>query len=327
MPEPLYERLETTIIVNPAAHNVPTDKQRHEIDEWLRAEGWTVEWQETEKPGDARTLAAKAAERRVPLLLAIGGDGTLNEAANGLAHTETVLGAIPGGTSNLWAREAGLNKKPIEAVQSIVNGNIRRIDLGRAGERYFMLLCGFGIDAEITKNVSLDIKSKVGAAAYGLSALREVFRWRGHEVTVRLDGFEERFNVLMVLIGNTRLYAGVTEITPTAVADDGLLEVCIYLGSGKRDIALHATRTLLRRHRESNKVLYRRAAKIEFDWGNNPLACQVDGDPLDYTVNEVVVDPQALMVAVPAAVMTPLFALDPIAARPAELSLPRRKTG
>lgn len=327
MQESIYERRETVIIVNPAAHNVPSTQVRQEIDEWLRGEGWSVDWRETGKPGDAMTLAARAAERRVPLVMALGGDGTLNEAANGLVHTETVLGAIPGGTSNLWAREAGLNKKPLEAVQAMVNGNIRRIDLGKAGERYFMLLCGFGIDAVITKRVSLEVKSRLGAAAYGLTALREAVRWRGKEITVWLDGFEEQINVLMALIGNTRLYAGVTQITPTAVADDGLLEVCIYRGNGKRDIALHATRTLLRKHRESNDVLYRRVAKIQFDWGGNPLPAQVDGDPLDYTVNEVVVAPSSLLVAVPAAVMSPLFALHPIAARPAELSLPRRRTG
>jgi len=327
MQESIYERREAVIIVNPVAHTVPTGKRRQEIDEWLRGEGWTVEWRETQARGDATRIAASAAERRVPLVMVLGGDGTLNEAANGLAHTETALGAIPGGTSNLWAREAGLNKKPLEAVQSMVHGNIRKMDLGRAGERYFMLLCGFGIDAVVTSRVNLGVKSRLGAIAYGLAAAREAFRWRGKEITVRLDGFEERINVLMALIGNTRLYAGITQITPTAVADDGLLEVCIYRGNGKRDIVLHATRTLLRKHRESNNVLYRRAARIEFDWGDNPLPAQVDGDPLDYTVNEVVVAPSALRVAVPAAVMSPLFALPALAARPAELSLPRRRTG
>jgi YegS/Rv2252/BmrU family lipid kinase len=325
--EPIYERRETVIIINPAAHNMPSEARLKEIDDWLRAEGWHVDWQRTEKAGDATGLAIKAADRRVPLVMALGGDGTLNEVANGLAHSGTVLGAIPGGTSNLWAREAGLDRKPLEAVQAIVTGNIRRLDLGKADSRYFMLLCGFGIDAEITKHVSLEIKNRLGAAAYGLSAVRELFRWRGKEITVWLDGFEERINVLMALIGNTRLYAGLTQITPTAVADDGLLEVCIYRGSGKRDIALHATRTLLRRHRESNKVLYRRCAKIEFEWGANPLSAQVDGDPLPYTVNEVVVAPSALLVAVPAAVMSPLFALPALAARPAELTLPRQRTG
>ena len=315
------------IIVNPVAHTVPSRKRRAEIDEWLRGEGWSVDWQETQHQGHATEIAARAAEKGVPLVMSAGGDGTLNEAANGLAGTDTALGMIPGGLSNLWAREFGLGRKPLEAVQLMVNGEVHAVDLGCADGRYFLQFCGFGVDAAITRHVSTGILNKAGAAGYALAAIREGLLWQGKEITVRLDGVEERMNVLMALVGNTRLYARITKITPTAVADDGLLDVCIYRGKGKRDIALHVMRTLLQRHHKSARVRYKQVRRLEFDWGDTPLPAQVDGDPLPYCPSEVIVVPQALRVAVPAGIVTPLLSRPAISPQPAELSLPRPGKG
>src|SRR3989304_4301336 len=90
-------RRETVVIVNPAAHNLPARKRLQEADRWLRERGWGVEWLETTEPREATGLAARAAERGVPLVFVCGGDGTLNEAANGLAGGETGLAGIPAG--------------------------------------------------------------------------------------------------------------------------------------------------------------------------------------------------------------------------------------
>src|SRR3989304_1767366 len=85
-------RTETLIIVNPAAHNVPSRKRLDEAERWRRSQGWQVEWRQTEGPRQATELAAAAAARGLPLLFVCGGDGTLNEAANGLAGRGTALG-------------------------------------------------------------------------------------------------------------------------------------------------------------------------------------------------------------------------------------------
>ena len=114
--EPPVTRKEVLVIVNPVAYNLPGPKRRRRIDEWLREQGWRTEWVETERPGHARELSAKAAERGVPVVFVCAGDGTLGEAVNGLAGSETALGMIPGGISNLWAREIGLPRGALEAV-------------------------------------------------------------------------------------------------------------------------------------------------------------------------------------------------------------------
>jgi YegS/Rv2252/BmrU family lipid kinase len=321
-----YDRREALIIVNPAAHNAPSERRLEELYLWMQANGWRVSWEATEKRGDGTTMAGRAAERRVPLVIACGGDGTVNEVINGLAGSESTLGTIPAGTSNIWAREVGLDKKLIDCVEAMITGERRKVDLGRVGDRYFLLLAGFGIDAAITQSVPLSIKERVGAAAYAISAAKETIRWQAKPIAVRIDGVERELDVLMAFVGNTRMYAGITRITPTAIVDDGLLDVCIYAGKGRRDILFHTARTLLQLHRRNKNVIYRRARKVEFDW-NEPLPVQLDGDPLDYCPNEVRVEPGCLWVAVPADIRTPLFLPKREERHTGELSLPGPRSG
>ena len=321
-----FERKEAVLIINPTAHNVPALKRRREAEEWLREAGWRFHWEQTTETGEATAIAARAAAEGVPLVLACGGDGTVNEVANGLAGTETALGTLPAGVSNIWAREAGISRKPVEAARLMATGERRLIDLGKAGDRYFMLFAGIGIDAQITRNVSLTMKRRVGAAAYGVAALREALRWRSRPVTVRLDGVEQHLDVLMAFAGNTRLYAGLTRITPNAVVDDGLLDVVIYQGAGRVDIAMHLARTLRQSHNKASKVLIRRVRRLEFDW-DEPLPVQLDGDPVGDCPREIEVAPRALWVVVPAGLRTGLFAGPERRPQEAEPSLPRRQTG
>jgi YegS/Rv2252/BmrU family lipid kinase len=300
------DRKETLVIVNPAAHNAPSPKRLDEADRWLRAQGWKVEWRDTGEPGEATELAAEAAKRGLPLLFVCGGDGTLNEAVNGLAGSDTALAPIPAGTVNIWAREMGIARKPIEAVKGTVLGGRRRVDLGRAGERYFLLMVGYGLDGAIARRVNLGLKSRLGAAAYAVSAIWETLRHRSSPVTLRFDGDRHDVNVLMLVAGNTRNYAGLVEITREAQVDDGLLDVCVFQGKGTVDVILHVLRTLLRRHLKSKNVLYRKARRLEMAW-EAPLPAQIDGDAYELSPTEVEVVPSALWVAVPKDVRSPLF--------------------
>lgn len=291
----------------------------------MREQGWSVTWRETAGPADAQRFAEEAAEQRVDLVIGCGGDGTVNGVANGLVGSETTMGTIPGGMSNIWAREIGLDKKPLEAVQKMVLGDRRLIDTGRAGARHFVLFIGYGIDAAVIQTVPGGAKDRLGAASYVIPAAREALRWQAKPIAVRVDGVERTLDVLMAVVGNTRLYAGITKITPIAIADDGQLDVCIYSGRGKRDILFHAARTLLQLHRKSPKVLYRHARRVEFDW-DEPLPAQVDGEALADCPREVVVVPQSLWVATPAALPSSMFSR-PSLSRVSELSLTQPRRG
>src|SRR3990172_3814022 len=289
-------RRETLIIVNPAAHNVPSRKRLDEADGWLRSQGWQAGWRRAGGPRQATGPAGAAGGP--PLLFVCGGDGTLNEAANGLAGSETALAPIRAGTVNIWAKEMGFPRKPAQAVKAAVEGDRHRVDLGRAGDRYFLLMAGYGLDGAIARRVHLGLKSRLGAATYAIAAVREALRYRSSPVTLRFDGEERDADVLMLVAGNTRNYAGLVEITREAQADDGLLDVCVYEGKGTMDIVLHALRTVLRRHLRSKKVTYRKVKRLEFARGE-PLPVQVDGDEFEESPATVEIATGALWVGVP----------------------------
>ena len=321
-----FERKEAVLIINPAAHNIPALKRRREAEDWLRESGWHFRWEQTTGRGEATAIAARAAREGVPLVLACGGDGTLNEAANGLAGTETALGMLPAGTSNIWAREAGISRKPLEAARLMTTGERRLIDLGKAGDRYFVLFAGIGMDAQVTQDVPLGLKQRIGAAAYVMTGLREAVRWRSRPVTVRLDGVAHQLDMLQAIVSNTRIYGGVTRITPRAIVNDGLLDVCVYQGHGTPDILLRVAQTFVQAHRKPSRTLFKRARKIEFDW-DEPMPMQLDGDHMGPCPREIDVAPAALWVVVPAGLRTGLFAGPERRPREAAPTLPQPQTG
>jgi diacylglycerol kinase family enzyme len=161
----------TTIILNPGAGRLPPRAALREADGWLHDHGWEVSWQETGRPGEASELAARAADDGVSMVFACGGDGTVSEIANGLKGSETALAVIPAGTINLWAGEIAVPHSPVEAVRAGVTGVRRRVDLGRAGRRHFLLMAGLGLDAEITRRLSLRAKRRIGPLGYLLAAV------------------------------------------------------------------------------------------------------------------------------------------------------------
>jgi YegS/Rv2252/BmrU family lipid kinase len=299
------------IIVNPASHNALKRRNRERIDGQLRAEGWTAEWVDTTAAGDATDIAKRAAVSGVPLVLVCGGDGTLNEVINGLAGTETTVAIVPTGTVNLWARELGIKRrKPTAAVEQAIHGERRRIDLGKTGDRYFLSMASYGIDAAVTQGVSNRLKGTVGATAYAAASFREALRFRSRQFVLDLDGERLHMRVLMVIASNTREYAGITQISPEAVVDDGLLDVSIFEGHGRINIALHALRVLLRLHKYAKRVHFRRVRRLEIA-GVAPMPLQLDGELIHEAQGEVVCVPGALWVAVPPGFRSPLFSDPP----------------
>ena len=135
------------IIANPTSGNGSFPHQTRRFDEtlaFLRDHGWNVELWYTQSAGDGERLARKAVKQQVNLVIAAGGDGTINEIIQELAGSETALGVLPNGTVNVWARELGIPLEDTGARSILVNGQTRRIDLGRVNDRYFLLMVGVG---------------------------------------------------------------------------------------------------------------------------------------------------------------------------------------
>ena len=297
---------ETLIIVNPAAYNLPNSQSLSAAGNRLNQLGWKVNWEETRHPGDAIGIASRAAEKRLPVVFACGGDGTINEIANGLAGSETAMAMIRGGVSNIWAREIGIPRHPTAAAQACIEGARRRIDLGKVGDRYFVLMAGYGLDGLVTEKVSLRLKKRIGAAAFALTAIKESIGYQGKLTTLIMDGERVTGYLLMLVAGNSRNYGGLAQITPEANIDDGLIDVCAFMGRDFGAVIRHFLRVAIRRHRKSKGVIYRRVRNLELMW-EHPIPLHVDGDYYHPSPNKIEVAQNVLDVMVPLKSKTRLF--------------------
>ncbi len=224
--------MRTCVIFNPVARG---NKARH-FRRWLEGVAFECTLKPTTTAGEAQRLAAEAVAENYELIIAAGGDGTVNEVLNGIGATSdgfdrVCLGVLPLGTVNVFAREIGLPLKIPEAWKVLQSGRERRIDVpiveyisnGKSARRYFIQLAGAGLDARAIELVSWKHKKQVGPLAYviaGLKALRE----RYPQITVRADGQE--FTGQLVLTGNGRYYGGSFAVFPDADLADGYLDVC-----------------------------------------------------------------------------------------------------
>src|SRR5215469_242287 len=218
------------IIANPTSGNGGFPLQNRHFDEtlaFLRKQGWKAEIWYTQSSGDGEQLAQKAVKQKVNLVIAAGGDGTINEIIQGLAGSETTLGVLPGGTVNVWARELGIPLDDAGARNILVHGQARRIDLGSVNGRYFLLMAGIGFDGEVTQAVEGKPLKRLGILGYTLAVLWLGPGYRGFPVVAQIDRYVVKTRALQIFVGNTQLYAGAVKFTWQAKCDDGLLDLCI----------------------------------------------------------------------------------------------------
>ncbi len=309
------------VIQNPMAGQSSAAGEIESALQLLRDSGWRLTIHETTAPGDTTLLAAAAAKEGADAVVTIGGDGSLSEAANGLAGTTTALGLLPMGTGNVWAAQVGLmpvptlihRPDPVSAARALVSSQRKLIDLGvarsRHHERYFMLWAGIGLDAAITQVIETDakpVKRRFGQVAYVYAAVRPVLEARGTRVKLRVDGKAQRHRVMFMVVSNIQYYAG-TYLAPEAQADDGLFDVYLFEGDGWIDSLRHFAQIALRRHQDDPTVETFRARQLDII-ADESLAVHLDGDPFENTPLSIRVAPRALTVLLPASAPVDLFA-------------------
>jgi diacylglycerol kinase (ATP) len=309
------------IIVNRSSGSVHGAFGLNELAEtakWLGAHGFPAEVRETAYAGHAEVLAREAARAGMDLVIAAGGDGTVNSVVQGLAGTQTALAVLPMGTVNVWAREVGIPLPAALAREVVLNGVRRRVDLGRAGSRYFLLMAGIGFDAEVARRVERGPFKRLGMKLVNYLATtgRLTVTHQPTKVWMRTEGHRRSVNALMILVGNTRLYGGAMTFAKQAVADDGWLDLVI-MGNGS---VLYRAGLFLRaafsRTSLGPRVRYARCRTVRFE-SNTPLPVQVDGEVIGTLPMTFSVAPLALTVIVPKDAPAELFSRPPLAALPA----------
>ena len=184
----------------------------------------------THGPHDACVVARQAAESGIRLVVAAGGDGTINEVVNGLVGTQTALAILPMGTENVLAKERHIPINLPKAVSYIRATKPRTVDVGRIGGRYFLCFVGLGFDAAVVERVKPDVKARMGALAYVMTAMELSFKYHEGNRRVRLtvDGEVHERDFWQIVVGNIQTYGGGLRPCPRASMHDGLLDVVIF---------------------------------------------------------------------------------------------------
>ncbi|MHB8756613.1 MAG: diacylglycerol/lipid kinase family protein [Bacillota bacterium] len=288
--------MSTLVIVNRLAGHGRAAGIWEQIRPVLLARGSEYEWVETLRPGHATELARDAVSRGFQRVIALGGDGTVHETVNGLALSPIVLGVIPAGTGNDFAKTLALPRNPAQALAAIDSGRVRRIDLARANDRYYMNVAGVGFDAEVAGEANRIPKYIKGAFGYVVSIFRVLPRYSPVSLRIDLDGRILEQPCLLVSAGNGRYYGGGLKICPEAIPDDGLLDVIVGGDLGKAETLAVLPRVFVGTHITHPKVKTYRAVKVRIE-SPVPLLVQADGEIIGQTPVTFELIPGALAVA------------------------------
>ena len=287
------------VIANPASGGyIYHTRQIAETLTFLRAAGWEIELQLTKEAGDASRLAQRAVTQKIDVVIAAGGDGTINEVIQALAGSETALGVLPLGTVNVWARETNIPLDLAGAREILLHGATRCIDLGKVNNRYFLLMVGIGFDAVVTQAIEKKPVKRLGVLGYLLVGTWLGLGYESFRAYLTINGRMLKKNALQIVVGNTQLYAGAIKYTWQAKCDDGLLDVCIVRKRSVLGRLVVLWDFVFHREQRRQWVSYQRCKALDVRT-RKPVAIQVDGESFGYTPARFTIAPQALKVIVP----------------------------
>ena len=252
---------------------------RHLID-WVRAKGHVVEPHVTLETGDATALTAAAARAGVDAVIAIGGDGTLNEVVNGLDGFDTPLGIIPLGTANDFATQAGIPADVDHAMDVILHRKPVCIDTASLNGRRFLNVSTGGVGAEATAETPAEAKETLGPVAYAITGVRKFAGFESYRATFRGPAFAFDGEFMMFAVGVTRASGGGTLVTPNASVTDGLLDVCVVEAMGRAEFARLLLKIKRGEHLGEPGVRYAQLPSVLIE-SDTSLSVNVDGESTD----------------------------------------------
>ena len=290
------------VILNPAAGGGAARRAREPLVRAFRRGGWTVELVETERPGHATELAARAVQDGARRIIAVGGDGAVHEVANGLlaAGSSAALGVVPIGTGNDFAKLVGVYRHGVDrAVARLVAAQPRRFDAGKVLGEYFVNTLGFGFGPAVvqTRNAMPGLK---GFLSYLVPVLRTFAGFRPPLLEVRTDSHGEQGNMMMVEVCNGTTAGGSYRFAPGADPTDGMLDICIIRKIGLPRFLAALPRVMRGTHGGMKEVTLVRTRSLTIRSPEAPLLLHLDGELRTPDVREctVTVEPACLNVLV-----------------------------
>lgn len=290
------------VVYNTTAGGSRRKVEIEEVRQRFLANGWSVASIATRCAGDGTEAARLALAEGADVVVAMGGDGTVNEVAQALAKTPTPLGIIPIGTVNVLVRELGLSLDPLEAVDIIATGQPLAIDLGTVNGRYFTMMSSLGYDAASAFAMIPTVKQWSGQLAYWIGAVQSFGKHKAVRAKIVLEDGKRKKRlrrlIYMMVISNTQLYGdGALKFTPEANVRDGLLDICLIRSARWYRALLHIVLSFTGKIGSVSDVETFRTRRITITT-SRPFPYQIDGDPVGHTPVVIEVVPLGLTVMV-----------------------------
>ena len=297
------------LLYNPAAGRFPVRRYVRGIIKPLQDAGWSVDIAETLSGTHAIQTAHQAAHEKYDAVFAIGGDGTVGQVASGLVHTETALGVLPAGTTNVWALEQGQMPfswwKPgnlRENAKLLANVEPQYVDIGTCNGSQFLLWAGIGLDAQTIGKIEPRPRffKHMSVPHFFATTVWEATFWHGLDLRVYAEGKLVEGHYLVAVATNIRHYAGgMSGISPDALLDDGEMDLWLLSGDSLADTFRHFFDLVAGRHLTSDEARCIPFQNVRIESDAN-FSLQVDGDPaLGSNVAEIKVLHRALKVLMP----------------------------
>jgi len=257
------------------------DALRHLVS-WVREKGHAVDPRVTWEKGDGIRFAREGAARGVDAVVAVGGDGTINEVLNGLDGSDVPLGIIPLGTANDFARQVGIPEDADHAMDVVLRQPPRTIDTAELNGRRFLNVSSGGVAAEATAETPAEAKEQLGLLAYAITGVRKLADLQPRRAHITGPGLDIECEFLIFAVGNARSTGGGTRITPRALVTDGLIDLCIIEAMPRGDFAKLLLRVKKGEHLDEARVRYHQLPSVTIA-ADGPVTVNVDGESSEAT--------------------------------------------
>lgn len=279
-------------VINPISGGKAKYNFPEKIDKYLDKSKFDYECVFTEYHGHGSLLAAEAIRNGVDILVAVGGDGTINEVATEVEGTDKLMGIIPFGSGNGLARSLGIPLGDVQAIKRINKLHVSKIDSGTFNGRKFFNMAGIGFDAQISARFAENVKR--GLSSYVKIAFSEVSNYRSQNYHLKIDGKEYEHKAFMISVANSSQYGNNAHISPFASLNDGLLDICILRPFPLYKFPAIALRMFRRNSHKSNYLEIIQGSNITIK-RECDAAVHLDGDPFNMgTVLSIGVNPGSL---------------------------------
>jgi len=266
------------------------------IQDAFRGQGIELQLIPTRSPGDASILARRLVESECQLVVACGGDGTINEIIGGMAGSHVPLMIFPGGTANVLANEIGLPKDIRHCVQLLCTGSLRRISLGKAGARHFAAMAGIGVDAGVVEAVNPALKRKIGQGALWLAGFQQLARYHFLPFEIQVDGHSH--SCTFAIISKSRWYASRFQLTPRASLFSDTFEICLFHSTNRWRYLTYLLYSSFCKHEFLQDVTILQGKNIKAV-GPDQVMVQVDGELIGTLPQEFQIQEDALTLIMP----------------------------